>query len=154
MIKRADSIESCLNDLGAVVQHLRDRNVDTMNQRAWLALDLTMPQVKVLFSTLRAGRLKASAIAELLSVGPSAVTPVVDALVDKKLVRREPDGDDRRVIWIVPTAQGRTLLERLLGTGRDSLAAVLETLSPTELLEAQRGLAVLAAAVKRSQEAP
>lgn len=142
-----EGLDELLKDFGVVFQWLRQNSVDAMNQKAWLSLDLSMPQVKALFSTVRAGRLRSKELAALLGVGPPAVTAIVDKLVRKKLLRREHDVDDRRVVWLVPTPQATALHERLVGAGRASLRALFQSLSPQELSHVQVGIAAMAAAV-------
>ncbi len=149
MIKKADTIEAIASDLVALMNHLRTKNIDAMNQSSWMALNLTMPQVRVLFTVLRGGKLTSSGIAETLGTSPSAVTPLVDKLIEAKLVKREPDVDDRRVSWIVPTAAANQLQEKLMGANRHSVKELLDALDADQLAEVKRGLSVLVAATKR-----
>ncbi|NEY30785.1 MarR family transcriptional regulator [Streptomyces sp. PRKS01-65] len=72
-------------------------------------------------------------LAQRLEVVPRAVTTLVDGLETAGKVRRVPDPDNRRVIRIELTADGRTAL-RALGRARRSAAE--EILAP--LTEEQR----------------
>ncbi len=146
-----DELDPLLRDFGVVFQWLRQNSVDTMNQKAWLSLDLSMPQVRALFSIVRAGRLRSKELAALLGVGPPAVTAIVDKLARKKLLRREHDVDDRRVVWLVPTPQATALHERLVGAGRASLRALFASLSPRDLNQVKAGIAAMAAAVAQHE---
>lgn len=154
MVKRSDTIDAIATDLALLMNHLRVKNVDAMNQSAWMQVNLTMPQVRVLFTTMRAGRTTSSSIAEALGVGASAVTPLVDALVEHKLVKREPDSADRRVTWIVPTEKAHGLQEKLMGASRASISQLLETLNADDLVDVKRAFAVLAAAARSQQKTP
>ena len=51
-------------------------------------------------------------MAELLRCDPSNVTGIVDALEERKLARRKPAADDRRVKVVELTAPGRKLRAR------------------------------------------
>lgn len=73
------------------------------------ALDLTLAQYRVL-GILGDGREAASVLADKLAVSRPSITGVVDGLVTRGLVRREPAGGDRRRIDIDLTDAGRLLL--------------------------------------------
>jgi len=76
------------------------------------ALDLTLAQYRVL-GTLGDGREAASVLAEKLAVSRPSITGVVDGLVARGLVRREPGCcDDRRRIDIGLTDEGRRVLDQ------------------------------------------
>jgi DNA-binding MarR family transcriptional regulator len=51
-------------------------------------------------------------MAELLRCDPSNVTGIVDALEDRKLARRKPSAEDRRVKEVELTAAGRKMRAR------------------------------------------
>ena len=52
--------------------------------REWFTMDLTMPQVRVLFLLLQEGALRMSGLASTLDVSMSSATGLVDRLVDKE----------------------------------------------------------------------
>jgi len=147
MVKDSDTINSISADLTAVMVFLRKAH-----SAPWLSVDITMAQLKVLMVTLKEARITSRAIAEALEVSPSAVTPLVDKLVQQKLVRRENDADDRRVAWIVPTEKAKAMHERMTSLGRTNMRALLESLDAHDLAAVQKGFAVLARAVKKKQE--
>ncbi len=109
----------------------------------WLAVNLTMAQLKVALLLVQSGGLPSRAIGERLAIGASAVTPLVDRLVALKLARREADANDRRVIHVRPTAKATALHETLLQTGRAVLADVLKEVPESERKGVHRALAVL-----------
>ncbi len=74
-------------------------------------VDLTLSQYRVL-GILGEGREAASALAQKLAVSRPSVTGVVDGLVARGLVRRDPGGSDRRRIDVDLTEAGRLLLEQ------------------------------------------
>ena len=91
----------------------------------WLTLPLTMAQLKALMLILQTGGLPSRHLADRLGIGPSAVTPLADRLVEQKLVRRNTDANDRRIVWIRPTAKAVALRDRVMETNRSVLAKVL-----------------------------
>jgi DNA-binding MarR family transcriptional regulator len=93
-------------------------------------------------------------LATRLGVGPSAVTPLVDRLVEHGLVRREEDREDRRITRLLITDQGQALLERMFAGQRELLAGLLHRLDPDELAAVNRAFDLLQQALDRAVEAP
>ena len=56
------------------------------------------------------GSIRPGALADRLHVAPRSVTEVVDALVERELVSREPDPSDRRAMSLSLTAAGHELV--------------------------------------------
>ena len=91
-----DLIETCLTRYGQMMRALL--HVRATSASPWNEANVTILQIRVL--SLLAGHaegLSGRALASLLGVGPSAVTPLVDRLVDHGYVRREEDRLDRRI---------------------------------------------------------
>jgi DNA-binding MarR family transcriptional regulator len=114
----------------------------------WLTLPLTMAQLKTLMLVLHTGGMPARRLGERLGIGPSAVTPLVDRLVEQKLVRRDTDPNDRRVIWIRPTAKASAVRERVMEANRSLLAEVLDGLPLRGRDDVQAGLERLLASAE------
>jgi len=139
---RAQTVEIFLS----LMQALNRRQTE---DKPWLSLDLTMAQLKTLMIVLQTGGVPSRVLAERLSIGPSAVTPLVDQLVDQKLVTREADVADRRIVFIRPTPRAVSLRRRLLETSRTAVAKLLNEIPTTEIPAIQRALAQLAGAAER-----
>lgn len=134
-----------------------DRIVDTQahisellehdRMRAWLDIELTIQQLKVVFLAVRRGSLTAGQIRHELHVGFSTVTGLVDRLAEQGLVSRGEDPSDRRATRVVPTDKARALVERLYSYRRAEFRRLLEHV-PTETLrtfvDALAGLEVAA----------
>jgi long-chain acyl-CoA synthetase len=72
-------------------------------------VDLSVPQYRVL-ALLAGGPAASSWLADRLTVSPPSVTAVVDGLVARALVVRNPDPSDRRRLNLELTEAGRRLL--------------------------------------------
>lgn len=122
----------------------------------WAAqVTLTLPQLRVLGLLARQTEgLSGRELAALLRVGPSAVTPLMDRLVEQGYARREEDLADRRITRLFATEHGLALLEQLVAGQREHMADVLAQLSPAELEAVSRGLELLNAGVQRSCRGP
>lgn len=113
--------------------HAFMRALHALDRPGWGDLDLTMSQLKTILLLVETGGLTGRDLAERLGIGPSAVTALVDRLVQRQYARREEDRADRRVSWARPTERSIELFERLHATHRERLAEVLATLAPEEL---------------------
>jgi DNA-binding MarR family transcriptional regulator len=118
----------------------------------WLTLPLTMAQLKALMLLLQSGGLPSRGLADRLGIGPSAVTPLVDRLVQQRLVRREADAADRRVIWVRPTARATALRDRVLETNRSALAEIVAGIPAAQRKQVQVGLERMLEAAERVLE--
>jgi MarR family 2-MHQ and catechol resistance regulon transcriptional repressor len=78
---------------------------------------LTLPQFDVLAELARnttLGGFTFAQLSRLLLVTSGNLTGIVDRLEEQKLVRREPDKKDRRVVRVRLTEKGRDLTSRIL----------------------------------------
>jgi DNA-binding MarR family transcriptional regulator len=73
--------------------------------------ELTLPQYRLL-ALLADGAAMSSALAERLAVKPPTVTSVVDGLVGRGLVERQPDPNDRRRLPLALTTDGAALVRQ------------------------------------------
>src|SRR5215213_184696 len=144
----SDPVEACLHRYGQMMRALLHVRATS---GAWNETNVTLPQIRVL--GLLAGHaegLSGRALAGLLGVGPSAVTPLVDRLVDHGYVRREEDRQDRRITRLLLTPAGATVLHQMAAGRREILAEVLRKLEPEELAVVERAFALVALGVQRA----
>ena len=76
----------------------------------WLQLDLTMPQLKVVLLLYLNGPSRMSEIASALDVSLATASGVADRLVERKIVLRENQPDDRRVVLCRLSEDGEKLI--------------------------------------------
>jgi DNA-binding MarR family transcriptional regulator len=134
--------QSAVDDWLTLSQTLRAIQT-TKGGDQWLALPLTMAQLKVALLVVQSGGLSSRGIADRLNIGPSAVTPLVDRLVRLKLARRVAEAADRRVVYVRPTTKALALRDSLLQSGRALLAEVLEEVPRAEREGVERALSLL-----------
>jgi DNA-binding MarR family transcriptional regulator len=125
------------------------RALHALDRPGWGDLDLTMSQLKTIMLLVETEGLTGRDLAERMSIGPSAVTALVDRLVQRGYVRREEDRADRRVSWARPTSKATELFERLHATHRERLAEVLVTLSSEDLALVAQAITTLERAATR-----
>ncbi len=145
--ERVRHVAESLGDLLKTVRVLQGVGVGP--RHAWFEVDLTMAQFKTLMMVAGSGGLAGRAIATHLGIVPSAVTPLVDRLVQHGYVKREEDAEDRRITWIRPTERGVAVYERISVASRELLEEIVAMLPNAELDIVERGVALLRAATER-----
>jgi DNA-binding MarR family transcriptional regulator len=109
----------------------------------WWSLELTMAQVKVLFTLAFEGQATIGTIAETLGVGPPTASHLVDRLVQAGLVERVEQSTDRRYTLASLTSQGETMVRRLRQGRIDRLHSWLAQLNEQDVAALQQGLEAL-----------
>jgi len=116
----------------------------------WLLLDMTMAQLKAVMLLVQSDGLRSRELADGLGIAPSAATPLVDRLVNQRLARREPDPQDRRIIWIRPTTKSVSLYDQLIQkTNRPVLEQVLAELALGDRQKVYESMLLLLEAAER-----
>jgi DNA-binding MarR family transcriptional regulator len=120
--------------------------------RDWHRLDLTMPQLKVLFSLFVDGSLPCSSLAEAVGVSLPTINGVLERLKERGLIARCPDSHDRRRVLNSLTARGRQLIDRLWTSHQDWLSELLDRMDSADLETIEQALAIIVAALSRQEQ--
>ena len=91
-----------------------------------------------------------SDIAASGDVTPSSASVLVERLVEKGLVIREPDTTDRRVVRCRLSEQGKEYTERFWRLGKERIAAVIQPLTDEELGTIARALELVLKVAQQS----
>ena len=121
-------------------------------QDAWLELNLSIGQVKSLFFIAAQGTTNFSKLAEALGVTPPNVTGMVNRLVEKGLISRQENPDNRRMLMLRVTEKGEALITTLRERAVSQISGILENLSIEELDTVARGLSLLVRVSKTQEE--
>jgi DNA-binding MarR family transcriptional regulator len=108
-------------------------------------LGLSFSQLKALqfLSTTDAPELSLKQLGDQLGLSLPAVSRAVDGLVQRGLVTRTEDIEDRRMKRVRPTAEADALIARLIDVRFAELGKFVETLTPRERKKLADALAVL-----------
>lgn len=98
-----------------------------------LHLDLTMPQLKVVLLLFLNGPTRMSDLASGLSVSLATATGVVDRLVERDIVLREGQPQDRRVVLCQLSEKGQNLIGGMWQSARERAKELLEAIAPSRL---------------------
>lgn len=90
-------------------------------------------QSHILLLLERKGKSKMSEVAEALHLTPGAVTTASDKLIENGYITRVRDEQDRRVVYLDMTKEGKELLATLQNEARKVMQLVFADLSETDL---------------------
>lgn len=105
VVTKAHLIQDCMQNLRRIVKVL-----EMYSEGVERHFGLTGPQLWALWELGRLGPCALKDLAGKMKLDPSTVVGVVDRLVHKGLVVRNPDPADRRRISLTPTARGQKVL--------------------------------------------
>lgn len=147
--------EPARTDVADVLAAFKDvaRVLSRADHGSWMQSDLTMAQVRALFTIFRDGPLPVSGVAHHLSVGLPTASHLVDCLVRAGLVARQTGTEDRRVVHCSATPKGADLVDRVAGAKSERMRALLSRLDEPTLDGLLRGLRALTREAS-SEEAP
>lgn len=110
----------------------------------WMELEMTMAQIKALFTISQGEAVPVSRISEYLGVGQPTASHLVDRLVRQGFADRSENPADRRVTLVRLTAKGGDLVRRLYQGGEEPYRSWIGKLSDQERKQLLKGLQALA----------
>ena len=120
----------------------------------WLELNMSTPQLKALLLISEEDAIRMRELARKLGGSFSNATVLVDRLVERGLVERMMEPQDRRVVLVRATEDGRLLIEQLVTSWRSLTESLLERLSSEDLETVRKALHILiSAAEERERDA-
>ena len=114
----------------------------------WDGLELTFQQLRVL-AYLFEGQQRMGNIASYMGCIMSSATSIIDRLVDKDLVLRSVDPDDRRAVICGLTDAGRQTMEQFWSIGREKITHLADQLETGELKEVVRAAILMNRAARQ-----
>lgn len=112
--------------------------------------------MKTLFRLLlieQYGNPSMSALGKTLNISKTQMTTKMDELADEGLIERVPDQNDRRVLRIVLTDEGKKFIIEYHKTVTESMNQLLSSFSHKELEELNKSIEVIKNAVLKIQGA-
>ncbi|MEO7557016.1 MAG: MarR family transcriptional regulator [Acidimicrobiales bacterium] len=115
--------------------------------------EVTLPQFRALVVVSSPETTTVSTLAHALDIHPTTATRLCDRLVDKELLRRDPDPEDRRTVELHLSAAGRQLVKRVTARRQRDLAAIAARMPAPAARAAIVALGAFADAAGESPEA-
>ncbi len=137
-MSKNENIESILELMNTLMLSARARE-----PHPWLDLKVTREQLRIMFLLYARGSSSPGEVAASFGVARANVTGPVDRLVQKGLVGRREDRDDRRRSVLSLTEEGRGEVERLRALGAARMREVLKKMPDAALVSLRTGLAAL-----------
>jgi len=103
-----------------------------IRDEATAEFDITVEQFHIL-RRIHKGRDSVSKLAEAKHISRPAISRAIDVMVNKGLVTRTQDTQDRRHVQLDLTAKGHELLEAIFGKNREWMISKLASLDNSEL---------------------
>ena len=119
------------------------RELAPLMSKRWLQLNLTMPQLKVVYILFMNGSVRMGHIASELGVSLATATGVIDRLVEQEIVVRREDSSDRRVVLCCLTEKGQKLIGALWQLHQERERAMLEMMDTNLLRSVKEALDVI-----------
>ena len=119
----------------------------------WLHLELTREQLRVMFLLSFKGRSSPGEVAASFGVPRANVTSTIDRLVERGLISRQENPDDRRSHILSLTQEGKSQVERLREIGAARIKSVLERMPDRALVSLRVGLEALIRSLEQTGEA-
>ena len=113
-----------------------EHGLQATSKRMDARLGITGPQRLVLKLVTRFPGLSAGDVARVLHLHPSTITGILQRLVDKGLLVREPDRLDTRRTRLRPRARAAGMARRSGGTVEAAVARVLDRTPPARVRQA------------------
>jgi DNA-binding MarR family transcriptional regulator len=142
------SADSLANEIVALFHELgKARGKTTIS--AWMELQLTLPQFKMLVIVSKSESSTVGSVAAQLGVGEPTASYLVERLVQAEFIERTADPADRRRAMIRLSSKGETLLDKLIGP-RTWLIDRLREVDAEDLAALRRGLGAVVAIAQDS----
>ena len=143
--------ESRDNLIDAVLEQYRRfaRAMQRASEPFWRELDLTMAQLRTLFTLAHEGSASIGQVAEAQRVSLPTASHLVERLVQAGLATREEDPADRRRMVVRLTPAGEELVNKIRHGGDRQLRGWLGHLSYDDIAALLRGMTALAVTAER-----
>ena len=148
MVKK-ELIEEMIESQRRVDRDRRQYELD-----AWMRLNMGIGQLKTLFFISNHGSTTTGKLAAALGVTPTNVTGIIDRLLERKLITRTGDPDDRRVILLRTTSQGEELVTELRQKRKERMLELFNHLTDKEAAIVAQALKILVKAIEEHYEEP
>ena len=114
----------------------------------WMKLDLTIDQLKALILIQSHDKISFKDVAQALGSTRGNVTGIVSRLIQKGLVTREPDPDDRRVQYLMLTEKAQKLLNNIKQKMITVQGNILSGLTAEDLAAMETGLSAFVKSIE------
>ncbi len=123
-----------------------------INPKGLLKINLTSAQIKLLTCFSNKAELTMTELSNNLAVSMPTMTAMVDRLVNSKMVERERNNIDRRVVRVKLTDAGEKILKKLVRIRRKEMEKILMNLSEGEMESYLTSIEVVARLLAKARQ--
>jgi len=116
-----------------IIENLARCQRPALNSPAWHATGLSHAQMSMLYMIFYHREVSPKDIVDYLGISKSAVSQMVEPLVDKGLVDRRYDPEDRRIIRLSLSAKGKQAVQKIIRLKSDGLRTAFDSLNEAEV---------------------
>jgi DNA-binding MarR family transcriptional regulator len=120
--------------------------------REILDLDVTMPQLKMTFLLFMNGPMRMSDLASDLGVTLATATGLADRMVEREMVTRESQPDDRRVVLCRLSDSGHKAVSRIWESAGSRMQELLQAMDTAKLQTLYEVLESMLASAEREKK--
>jgi DNA-binding MarR family transcriptional regulator len=132
-VLRIGSLEDVAADFLIILEYMREKYFRLVDQIT--RSRLSHVQFCAMSILCQKGSLSMSELADEMRISKQQLTPLIRKLIDCKLLSRKTDPDDRRIVRLEVTENGRSTLEDLFNEVKLALVGRLKELPVSELDE-------------------
>lgn len=117
--------------------------------------ELTNDQHYILRYVYQAGECTSTELAEAFEVNKSAITAIINRMVERQLIERARDSSDRRVVYLTVSKEGKELFEKTEEKIRTLVESFITRFKMEEIegfIHTYEKLAVILAELKKEQQ--
>ncbi len=131
-VSKAISPKEAARELAGYFDILRQRVFAAHKNNPATNQAISVHEANVLLSLGTRGKLTMSEIADVLQLSLSSVTAIIDKLEEKNCVRRDRSEEDRRIVHVVLTGQGKKFYDLVERSHMNLTLEMLAALDPEE----------------------
>lgn len=125
-VEFSENIQACMFSINQKLRPIMEKNLQPFS--------ITNPQFHMLMALRREGASRVTQLAEVMKVKPSAITVIMDRLIERGLVQRYHSKVDRRVVIVELSSRGNEELEKMIKSHRQLMSQYFEQFTKEELM--------------------
>ena len=138
----SEALDELIHETAILVGRVA-RLLDPVRLRVWEERGITFPQLRILFRVRLNPEIDLRSLADGLEISPSAASQQVDKLVERGLILRSEDPQDRRRLRLTLTTQGEEAAGEYSRAAVDYSTRVVSTMAEDDLRDLRRLLGTL-----------
>jgi len=134
---------SQLLELSNMFKSLLKKMSHEWNKRMSDSFSLTMTQFRTLYILNTRGPQKAAELADVLLVTSGAITGLADKLIAKGFIQRQRSDEDRRVVYLSITDEGKAMIDVVLEKQKEIISMYFSGLPEEDVAHLKRIFTVM-----------